>query len=243
MRLAERAADSRVQFLTPGRPSCTAASSRRDYLTDRAPRDPNSCCTESDDYITQGLRGPAPYLYVSPMAIRPRVGTLTQITSAQLDSPSAAPGIPYQYYVAYQAQGRIPAQRFVVRPADLATERAGFYAATPSRGYLSNFESFPIQDGLLHRRAVARAVPAPGDDVPVGGPRPVLGHHVHPVGPGAELHRRARRPAAGIPAWPAAHRRLGRLPAASRGRPSGWPARPGRRRRRPPARATCWAWP
>ena len=119
----------------------------RDYLTDRAPRDPNSCCTESDDYITQGLRGPAPYLYVSPMAIRPRVGTLAQITSAQLDSPSAARGVPYQYYVAYQAQGRIPAQRFVVRPAGLATERAGFYAAAASRGYLSNFESFPVQDG------------------------------------------------------------------------------------------------
>jgi hypothetical protein len=148
VRLAERAADSRVQFLTPRLAVVYSSIFERDYLTDRAPRDPNSCCTESDDYITQGLRGPAPYLYVSPMAIRPRVGTLAQITSAQLDSPSAAHGIPYQYYVAYQARGRIPAQRFVVRPADLATERAGFYAAAASRGYLSNFESLPVQDGF-----------------------------------------------------------------------------------------------
>ena len=146
--LAERAADSRVQFLTPRPADVYSSIFERDYLTDRAPRDPNSCCTEGSDYITQTLRGPAPYLYVSPMTVRPRVGTLTQITSAQLDSPSAARGIPYQYYVAYQAQGRIPAQRFVVRPAGLATERAGFYAAAASRGYLSNFESFPVQDGF-----------------------------------------------------------------------------------------------
>src|SRR6185312_12942661 len=120
----------------------------RDYFTDQASRHPNSCCTESSDYITQGLPGPAPYLYVSPMTVRPRAGTLTQITSAQLDSPAAAPGVPYQYYVAHQAQERIPPQHFVVRPAGLATERARFYAGAPSRGYLSNFEYFPVQDDL-----------------------------------------------------------------------------------------------
>ena len=148
VRLAERTADSRVQFVTPRPAGVYSSVFERDYFTDQASRHPNSCCTESSDYITQGLPGPAPYLYVSPMTVRPRVGTLTQITSAQLDSPAAAPGVPYQYYVAHQAQERIPPQHFVVRPAGLATERARFYAGAPSRGYLSNFEYFPVQDDL-----------------------------------------------------------------------------------------------
>lgn len=143
VRVAERAADSRVQFVTPRPAVLYSRIFTLVYLTSHAP---DGCCAQSDSYITQVLRGPVPYLYVSPMAVRPRVGTLTQVTSAQLDSPSGVPGVPYQYYLAYDARGRIPAQRFVVRPARLATEHARFYAAAPSRGYLENFQDFPAQD-------------------------------------------------------------------------------------------------
>ncbi|HEX3492252.1 MAG TPA: hypothetical protein VHU92_23095 [Streptosporangiaceae bacterium] len=143
VRVAERAADSRVQFVTPRRAVLYSSIVRLVYLTYHAP---HGCCAESDSYITQVLRGPVPQMYVSPMTVRPRVGTLTQVTSAQLDSPSGARGVPYQYYLAYDARGRIPAQRFVVHPARLATEHARFYAATPSRGYLENYEDFPAQD-------------------------------------------------------------------------------------------------
>jgi hypothetical protein len=143
VRVAERAASSRVQFLTPRRAVLYSSIVRLVYLTDHAP---DGCCAASYSYITQVLHGPVPYMYVSPMRVRPRVGTLTQVTSAQLDSPSGARGVPYQYYLAYDTRGRIPAQRFVVHPARLATEHARFYAATPSRGYLENFQDFPAQD-------------------------------------------------------------------------------------------------
>ena len=240
VRLAERAADSRVQFATP-RPTVVYSSIfERIYLTDRAP---GGCCSESDSYIAQGLRGPAPYLYVSPMTARPRVGTLTQITSAQLDSPAAAPGVPYQYYVAHQAQGQIPAQRFVVHPARLATERAGFYAATPSRGYLSNFEAFPIQaylgssavlwPGRFPLRETMYLSAAPGLSwatwyIPWAR---VLNFNGGQLGP-AQVFRPGQRLTddwGGYPLHPAAGSRV-----AGQAR---------RSRRRPPARATSWAWP
>lgn len=143
VRVAERAADSRVQFVTPRTAALYSSIVSLVYLTYHAP---HGCCAQSDSFITQVRNGPVPYMYVSPMAVRPRVGTLAQVTSAQLDSPSGARGVPYQYYLAYDARGRIPAQRFVVHPARLATEHARFYAATPSRGYLENFEDFPAQD-------------------------------------------------------------------------------------------------
>ena len=143
VRVAERAADSRVQFVTPRRTVLYSRMINLVYLTYHAP---HGCCAQSDSYITQVLRGPVPYMYVSPMAVRPRAGTLTEVTSAQLDSPPRARGVPYQYYLAYDARGRIPGQRFVARPARLATEHARFYAAAPSRGYLENFQDFPAQD-------------------------------------------------------------------------------------------------
>jgi hypothetical protein len=145
VRLSARAATSRVQFVTPRASVVYSSIVRLAYLTYHAP---DGCCAQSDSYISQGLHGPAPFMYVSPMAVRPRVGTLTEVTSAQLDSPPRARGVPYQYYLVYQAKGRVPAQRFVVHAARLATERARFYAAKPSSGYLMNFEDFPAQDYL-----------------------------------------------------------------------------------------------
>jgi hypothetical protein len=87
-------------------------------------------------------------LYVSPTRAAPATGTLTDITSGQLSSPPAAPGIPYLYDLAYQSHGTIPDQRFVAHQASLATEDARFYSAAPSTGLLARIPVFPIESLL-----------------------------------------------------------------------------------------------
>ena len=144
--MAARAANSKIQFATSRPATIYSDIFETDYLTDRAP---HGCCSESDSLISTPGQRPGATLYVSPMPTPARVGRLTQITTAQLDSPSAAPGVPYQYDVAYQSPaGTIQPQHFVVDQARLATERAGFYASKPSTGYLASYEAFPIQRRL-----------------------------------------------------------------------------------------------
>jgi hypothetical protein len=88
-------------------------------------------------------------IWVSPMPVAPKAGTLTQITTAQLNSPPNAPGTPYQYDVTYQSLGVIPAQRFAVNQATLATEDSRFYSAIPQIGYMANAAAFSHQLGSL----------------------------------------------------------------------------------------------
>ncbi len=92
-----------------------------------------------------GPKAPAAGLYVSPTQASPATGTLTSITNGQLDSPSKAPGVPYEYDLAYQSHGIIPAQRFAVNQASLATEDARFYSAGASTGIIGRLPVFPIQ--------------------------------------------------------------------------------------------------
>ena len=64
-------------------------------------------------------------LFISPTTRRPTVGTIQAYLFEHLISPSKAPGMPYEYNVAYgDTNGLIPPQRHVVRPSDLATVHA-----------------------------------------------------------------------------------------------------------------------
>ena len=143
--MAARSADSKVSFVT-ARPA-TEYSSVLDlhFLTGTAPA---GCCSSSVGFISIPGQQPPALMYVSPMLTAPRVGSLIETITAQLDSPSGGAGLPYLYDVAYQSLGTIPAERYVVNQASLATENARFYAGAPSQGYLANFEAFPIQREL-----------------------------------------------------------------------------------------------
>ncbi len=91
-----------------------------------------------------GLRSPAPPLYVSPTRVSPATGTLTAVTTGWLYSRSTAPGTPYEYDLAYQSRGTIPAQHYVVNQASVATENARFYGAVTSTGLEGRTPVFPI---------------------------------------------------------------------------------------------------
>jgi hypothetical protein len=72
-------------------------------------------------------------VWVAPTGRKPTVGALHVITFSQLDSPPGTAGTPYEYGVAYQNNGTIPArQRRVVSPAALAVVHARYYQAPPA---------------------------------------------------------------------------------------------------------------
>jgi hypothetical protein len=213
---AARAANSEVQFVT-SRPAAVYSSIfELDYETYHAPR---GCCSESDSFINiPGQRPPGTALYVSPMPAPARVGRLTQVTSAQLDSPSAAPGVPYQYDVAYQSPaGTIQPQHFVVDQARLATEHAGFYASKPSTGYLASYAAFPIER-RLGSTAVFPAARFPERLTMYLTANPSLTWSTQYIewGRGLDFVGRPDGFPPGVPAWPAADRRLGGVSAAPR---------------------------
>jgi len=85
-------------------------------------------------------------IYVSPTTQRPTVGKLAVVTSAQLGSPKAATGIPYQYNLAFaNTSGLIPPGRHVVSPASLATVNASYYSDVTGAGAQYRFGILPIQ--------------------------------------------------------------------------------------------------
>jgi hypothetical protein len=84
-------------------------------------------------------------MYVSPTTRRPTVGSLHEYNFEQLRSPAAASGVPYQYNVAFAWSGLIPPQRYVVRPAGLATVHARYYSDVNTTGSQSRFGLFPVQ--------------------------------------------------------------------------------------------------
>jgi hypothetical protein len=143
--MAARSADSRVRFVTSRPATVYSSIVALHFLTGTAPA---GCCSSTVSLIAIPGQQPPGLIYVSPMPAAPRVGSLIEVTSAQLDSPPGAGGLPYLYDVAYQSLGTVPPQRFVVNQARLATENARFYAGAPSNGYLANFEAFPIQRAL-----------------------------------------------------------------------------------------------
>jgi hypothetical protein len=135
-----RTADSKIQFVTP-RP----ASVQETYFS--LIRSGASGLPVALGWLNTGATPASPVaaMYISPTRAAPTVGTLTDITSAQLGSPSTAKGVPYVYDLAHQTSGVIPAQRFVVNQASLATENARFYSAAAGTGLVGRVPVFPLQ--------------------------------------------------------------------------------------------------
>lgn len=139
------AANSKLQFLTARPATVYSEQFELDLLTGKAP---HGCCSLGMTFYSIPGQGSGP-IWVSPMPVAPKAGTLTQITTAQLNSPPKAPRTPYQYDVTYQSPEVVPAQRFAVNQATLATENSRFYSAIPQTGYMANISAFSHQLGSL----------------------------------------------------------------------------------------------
>jgi hypothetical protein len=86
---------------------------------------------------------PGTPVWLSPASTRPTVGTLRVAVNQHLESP-AGRAVPYEYTLSYtDPPGIIPAQRYVVRAADLATVHERFYQAVPVAGGFAFNGSFP----------------------------------------------------------------------------------------------------
>jgi len=131
--IAERAADSQIRVITP-RPAVPVNESLE--LRHTSARGPAS--------LTWFFGGYSP-VFLSPTTRRATVGTLQAYVFEQLFSPAGAAGTPYEYDVAYADTGLLPPQRYVVRPAGLATVRASYYADAKTTGAESRFGVFPDQ--------------------------------------------------------------------------------------------------
>jgi hypothetical protein len=85
-------------------------------------------------------------LFVSPTTAKPTVGGLRTYTTATLTNPPKAKGTPYFYNLDFQGPaGIIPAQNYVVTPADLATVNEVFYQDVTSVGGWDTFGGFAGQ--------------------------------------------------------------------------------------------------
>jgi hypothetical protein len=85
-------------------------------------------------------------MYISPVTRATTVGTLQAYLFEQLFSPPKAPGIPYEYDVAYaDTKGIIPSPHYVVRASGLATVHARYYSDVSTTGYESRFGVFGVQ--------------------------------------------------------------------------------------------------
>ena len=128
--LAEQAANSKVTIVTP-RPAVVQSG---------------------DFYLIRGLASGPPSslqfinfhspLWVSPTSRRPTVGWLQADASQELTSARGA--APYAYAVSYaDPRGTIPRQRYLVRPASLATVSDSYYQDVKSPGYWAVYGTFP----------------------------------------------------------------------------------------------------
>ncbi len=93
--------------------------------------------------IVLELYFPGTSVWLSPTGARPTVGTLRVAVNQHLESPPGH-GIPYEYTLSYtDPPGIIPAQRYLVRAASLATVHERFYQAAPAAGGFGFNGSFP----------------------------------------------------------------------------------------------------
>lgn len=134
-----RAADSKVTMVTP-RPATAIDTGAWLLRTGR-----------SGPPIVLELYFPGTPVWLSPASTRPTVGTLRVAVNQHLESP---PGrtVPYEYTLSYtDPAGIIPAQRYLVRAADLATVHERFYQAVPVAGGWAFNGSFPATNPNLGR--------------------------------------------------------------------------------------------
>ena len=126
-----RAADSKVTMVTP-RPATALDTGAWVLRTGR-----------SGPPIVLELYFPGTPVWLSPAGTRPTVGTLRVAVNQHLESPPGR-AVPYEYTLSYtDPPGIIPAQRYLVRAADLATVHERFYQAVPAAGGFAFNGSFP----------------------------------------------------------------------------------------------------
>jgi hypothetical protein len=134
-----RAADSKVTMVTP-RPATAIDTGAWLLRTGR-----------SGPPIVLELYFPGTPVWLSPASTRPTVGTLRVAVNQHLESP---PGrtVPYEYTLSYtDPAGIIPAQRYLVLAADLATVHERFYQSVPVSGGWAFNGSFPATNPNLGR--------------------------------------------------------------------------------------------
>jgi hypothetical protein len=131
VRLAESTATSKITMVTP-RPA-----TRLDTTIDL-----QRTSAAGPAFELSTVAGARAALWVNPTRQRPVLGTLRFGAEQWLASPPGQ-GTPYLYDLAYQSAGLIPAQRYPVRPARLATVNARFYGAVSSAGYSEPDGWFP----------------------------------------------------------------------------------------------------
>jgi hypothetical protein len=125
------AADSKVTMVTP-RPATALTTDVWLLRTGR-----------SGPPIVLELYFPGTPVWLSPASTRPTVGTLRVAVNQHLESPPGR-AVPYEYTLSYtDPPGIIPAQRYLVRAADLATVHERFYQAAPATGGFAFNGSFP----------------------------------------------------------------------------------------------------
>ncbi len=125
------AADSKVTMVTP-RPATALTTDVWLLRTGR-----------SGPPIVLELYFPGTSVWLSPTRARPTVGTLRVAVNQHLESPPGR-AVPYEYTLSYtDPPGIIPAQRYLVRAADLATVHERFYQAAPAAGGFAFNGSFP----------------------------------------------------------------------------------------------------
>ncbi|MFL6074494.1 MAG: hypothetical protein ACJ73S_13960 [Mycobacteriales bacterium] len=93
-------------------------------------------------YIDLAVTGGAA-IRIAPTATPVSVGGLETYPYQRLTSPPDAKVTPYEYQLQYATSGVIPAQRYVVRPGDLATVDAGYYSDVPATGVRQRAAEFP----------------------------------------------------------------------------------------------------
>jgi hypothetical protein len=152
--IAERSASSEVEAVTPR----SAVLLSADFAVERGGTDGTSAGV--GEVETGGIS-----LWVSPTATKPAAGTLNSYTSAVLASLPGGPGTPYGYAVDYAGpDGTIPAQRWIVSPASLATVDERYYQDVPATGGWYECGGFPAQldTGYV---CIPWPVPVPGQQI------------------------------------------------------------------------------
>jgi Subtilase family len=180
------------QFSVTGqKTTLSLAASSAMKVTMKTPR-PSALETSSVLVVRGGQHGTSesagmfgfPGVWLSPTRTRPTVGTLRSYTTAQEASPTGARGTRYEYLLAPASPpGLIPDQRWVIRPASLATVTDRFYQARPGAWSLFTFGgSLPQFGGGVGSRLLPLRLPGTLTQYVTGGPSVAWRNQLRPGG-------------------------------------------------------------
>lgn len=150
IRLSARAASSEISVTTP-RPAATLNESWTVVRTS-----PHGMAVSVNTISFGGV-------FISPTAAKPSVGTIQSYTSAMLVSPISREFTPYVYNLDFAGPlGRIPGQRFVVRPTSLATVHERYSVSSPTIGASATIGGYLPQFNGLVIVPFTPPIPMPG---------------------------------------------------------------------------------